>query len=271
MTRDADLPMLEPSYEVSSASTDRFWDDGFVVLRGVLSAEEVAAYRRVIVKQAQADFDAAGEDALTFGGAFFQTLNLRTRSDAVAGFALSPRIGRIAASLLRVPGVRVYHDQALFKPPGGIASYWHQDQYFWPLETDRSLGLWMPLTDVTEDMGTMRYAAGSHRLGDLGQHTIDAASERHFDALIETEGLAIKGTGAMRAGDCAFHLGWTVHGALANRSERLREAMVVTFYPDGTRVGALCNDYRVADARDHLGGGQPGALAAGPNNTLVWG
>ena len=268
---DADLPTLDPGYEVADDQVDRFWEEGFVVLRGVLTSEEVQAYRRVIVEQAQADFAAAGDGALTFGGAFFQTLNLRTRSEAVARFSLSPRIGRIAASLLRVPAVRIYHDQALFKPPGGIASYWHQDQYFWPLDTDRSLGLWMPLTDVSEDMGTMRYAAGSHRLGDLGQHTIDAASEAHFDQMIEAEGLPVRGTGAMRAGDCALHLGWTVHGALANRSDRLREAMVVTFYPDGTRVGDIVNDYRANDAREHLGGGRTGDLAAGPHNDRVWG
>jgi len=31
--------------------------------------------------------------------------------------------------------VRIYHDHALFKEAGGRATYWHQDQYYWPLDT----------------------------------------------------------------------------------------------------------------------------------------
>lgn len=267
MTREP--PELAADYEVAEGDVSALWRDGFVVLRGVLSESEASAYKSAIEREARAVFAEQG-GGLTFGGAFFQALNLRTRSAGVERFCLSGRLGRIATALLRCEATRIYHDQALFKPPGGIASYWHQDQYFWPLATDRSLGLWMPLTDVREDMGTMRYAVGSHRLGNLGQHTIDEASEGFFDGVVAERGLDVRGTGPMRAGDCAFHFGWTVHGAGANRSDRLREAMVVTFYPDGTRVDALSNTYRESDARDFLGGGVPGELAAGPLNRVVW-
>ena len=263
------LPPLAVTGRATEAVADAFWRDGYVVIPSLFTPEEVAAYAAPIRAAAEADFAAQG-GALTFGGAFHQSHDLRRRSDAVARFALSARLGEVAAALLRVPAVRVYHDQALFKPPGGVASYWHQDQYFWPLRTDRALGLWLPLQDTDETMGTMRYAAGSHRLGDLGQHTINEASEAFFGEVIEREGLAVRGSGPMRLGDAAFHLGWTVHGALPNRSDRLREAMVVTFYPDGTHVDALTNDYRAKDARLFLGGRQPGERADDPGNALVW-
>ena len=35
--------------------------------------------------------------------------------------------------------VRLYHDQALFKEAGGGITPWHQDQHYWPLDTDRTI------------------------------------------------------------------------------------------------------------------------------------
>ena len=165
--------------------------------------------------------------------------------------------------------MRIYHEQVLFKPPGANASSWHQDMYFWPLETDRSLGTWMPLHDVDEEMGALRYASGSHRIGDLGQHTIDEASERFFDGVIAERGLEVVQLPHVGAGDLCVHNGWMVHGASANRSAQMREAVVVTMYPDGTRVAPLVNDYRRSDAENYLGGRSVGELADSPLNTVL--
>ena len=60
----------------------------------------------------------------------------------------APRFAEVAARLLGVEGVRLYHDQGLFKEPGGGPTPWHQDGYYWPLDTERTITLWMPLVDV---------------------------------------------------------------------------------------------------------------------------
>ncbi len=264
-----DLPPLEADYPVSDAQVDRFWRDGFIVLRAVLSAREIAAYGAVIRAAAMRRFAARGMRAAAHG-AFLQTLGLRFDSEGVRRFCLAPRFGAIAARLLRVPAVRLFHEQALFKQPGGADSHWHQDQYYWPLATDRSLGLWMPLVDCSREMGSIRFVRGSHRYGDLGGQQISEESARRFDDFISREGLDVYQTAALAAGDCTFHLGWTVHGAPANRSSAMREAMIVTFYPDGTRVDALSNPSRVNDARVYLGGRAPGELADSELNTVVY-
>ena len=46
-----------------------------------------------------------------------------------------------------------------------------------------------------------------------------------------------------------FHNAWILHGATPNRSSTMREAMIVTYYPDGTRVDELSNPNRENDAR----------------------
>ena len=60
---------------------------------------------------------------------------------------------------------------------GGGATPWHQDQYYWPLSTDQTITMWMPLVDVPSSVGTMTFASGSHRLGFLGSYAISDESE----------------------------------------------------------------------------------------------
>jgi len=46
---------------------------------------------------------------------------------------------------VQVDGVRIYHDQALNKEPGGGYTPWHCDGYYWPLQSDKILTAWVPL------------------------------------------------------------------------------------------------------------------------------
>ncbi len=263
------LPDLSDPYPIRDEQVARYREEGFVVLENVLSPSEVAAYAPAIREEAMRLLTEDGMP-MTFGGAFHQRLNLRFDSDVLKAYCLCPRLGSIGARLSGAAAVRIYHEQVLFKPPGADASFWHQDMYFWPLETDRSLGTWMPLTDVSEEMGALRYARGSHRLGDLGQHSIDEASEAFFDSVIAENGLEAVQLPAVGAGDLCVHNGWIIHGAAANRSDRMREAVVVTMYPDGTRVAPLVNEYRRSDAVNYLGGRDVGERADSALNTLLY-
>lgn len=47
--------------------------------------------------------------------------------------------------IAQVDGVRIYHDQALNKEPGGGYTPWHCDGYYWPLQSDKILTAWVPL------------------------------------------------------------------------------------------------------------------------------
>ena len=73
------------------------------------------------------------------------------------------RLAGIAAALLEVAGVRLYHDQALLKEPGGGLTPAHADQFYWPLASDRAITAWVPLQPVPADMGPIGFYAGSHK------------------------------------------------------------------------------------------------------------
>ena len=51
-----------------------------------------------------------------------------------AGVRLRQAPGPDRHRLLQTPGVRMYHDQALYKEAGGGYTPWHVDQFYWPLD-----------------------------------------------------------------------------------------------------------------------------------------
>ena len=85
------------------------------------------------------------EERSTYDKAFLQVMNLWQHSAQVAEFVMGKRLARIAAELLQVRGVRLYHDQSLYKESGGGITPAHADQYYWPLASDRTITAWVPL------------------------------------------------------------------------------------------------------------------------------
>ena len=268
----ATFPDLSSDYPLNPDSMACFRRDGHVLLRSVASPDEIDAYRPAIL----AARDRHGPEATpleerdTYGRAFLKGMNLWPKDDAVRQFVLARRFAKIAAELLGVDGVRVYHDQALVKEPGGGLTPWHQDQHYWPLATDHTLTMWMPLVDVTPEMGTLHFASGSHRGGYLGDLPISDASETRFEQFIRERGFVKAPGAAMAAGDATFHYGWTLHGAPGNSSPTPREVMTIIWFPDGTKVGPLDNANRQRDRDRWLPGLPPGDLAASELNPVVY-
>ena len=91
-----------------------------------------------------------------------------------------------------------------------------------------------------------------------------------IDKIIEEKNLEVVELDSINAGDCTFHFGWTIHGAGLNKSDKIREAMVVTYYADGSRVGKLDTKDRKGDAELFLGGKKAGEIADHPMNKIVY-
>lgn len=266
------LPALSSEYLVSDEQRAAYARDGHVLLRGVCSSAEIAAYRHAIVDAARL-YNREKRDLKerdTYGKAFLQTGNLWVHDETVKQFVCSRRFAGIAAQLMDAGGVRLYHDQALFKEPGGGLTPWHQDQQYWPLDTDNTITLWMPLVDASAEMGTMRFASGSHRTGYLGNIPISDQSEELFGRMVQERGYGIASSGAMRAGDATFHSGWTLHGAPSNSSDTAREVMTIIYYEDGTRVSRFDDPSRRGDRDAFFPGLEPGDLAESDTSPLLF-
>ena len=168
-TQASQLPGLNNFKKVPAENINEFLEKGHTLVKGILSAEEIAAYRPVIVNAAERynTEKRKMEDRDTYGKAFLQIMNLWRSDEAVKQFVLAKRLGKIAADLMGVENVRIYHDQALFKEPGGGPTPWHQDQYYWPIDTNNTITMWMPLVDIDVDMGMLTFASGSYTKGSI--------------------------------------------------------------------------------------------------------
>ena len=267
------MPTLSSDYPLTPEQIAHYRDKGWVLLRGVATPEEIAAYRPVLTETTMAHNrhtrPLAERD--TYGRAFIQVGNLWEKSAAAAGFTLSRRFAKIATDLMESSGARLYHDQALYKEAGGGHTPWHQDQQYWPLDGARCVTLWLPLVDADADMGTMHFASGSQKLGYLGPMNISDDSEAALEALVRERGFPIEAAGDMRAGDATFHNGWTIHGAPGNLSpDRTREVMTIIYVEDGAIISEPDSPQRVADLRGCFPDRQPGQRADGRLNPLLY-
>ena len=259
------LPSLDSDCALPSNAAESYRRDGHILLRGVCTASEIAAYRPLLVENVdcyKADYPPL-EERDTYGKAFLQITNLWARDARVRRFAMARRFAKVAAQLMGVRGVRLYHDQALFKEGGGGHTPWHQDQHYWPLLTDNTVTMWMPLVDVTADMGVMSFASGSHRQGYFGDLGISDASEAHFREFVREQGFPIVPGSDMAAGDATFHSGWTLHNAPPNETDRMREVMTVIYFEDGARIMEPDHPHRAADLAAWFPGQKPGEIAGG--------
>lgn len=273
MTKEiAALPILDSAYSVSPEQAARYQRDGHILLRNVCSHAEIVEYRPVIVNAVDlyTTEQRPLEERDTYGKAFLQITNLWVRDECVRRFVLAKRFARIAAELMGVNGVRLYHDQALFKEGGGGHTPWHQDQHYWPLATDHSITMWMPLTDISSKMGVMGFASGSHRMGYLGDMPISDESEAKWRAFVRDRGFTVVPGVDMAAGDATFHSGWTLHHAPPNETDRTREVMTIIYFADGARVSESDNANRVADLATWFPGLKPGDAAASSINPVVY-
>jgi ectoine hydroxylase-related dioxygenase (phytanoyl-CoA dioxygenase family) len=266
------LPSLDSPYTLSPESIHQFQRDGHTVVRGLASTDEIAAYRPVIQDAAltHSREQRPLEQRDTYGKAFLQITNLWRKDDAVRRFVFARRFAKVAAELLGVDGVRLYHDQALFKEAGGGPTPFHQDQFYWPFDRDLSITMWMPLVPITAEIGSMTFASGSHKLGYLGQFEISDTSDEVFRALIEDRGIPLHTHGELAAGDATWHAGWTLHGAPANPTGNLRAVMTVIYFADGLRAVEPDHPYRAYDLQKWLPGVQPGERAASEINPVLF-
>jgi len=264
--------VLSADRSVEPATIDRFAADGHVLVEGLATAQECAAFKPEI--------DAAVDrwypeprpmaERSTYEQAFLQAMALRSMSDTIRHFVDAPRFARVAAELMGVDAVRLYHDQALYKEPGGGPTPWHQDQNYWPLDTDDTITMWMPLVDLTGDNASMTFVDGSHRDGDVAAGEISDESHAAIAERIEREGRTTTTHGLLRAGDATFHRGWTLHRAPANTGRDVRPVMTIIYFADGARITEPTRDEERFDLATWLDGGEPGTVAAGTGNPRLW-
>jgi len=262
---------IDSPYALTPAQIAQFERDGFVKLKNVLSPATLKHYgdeitRLIIELNTQ---QVPLEERSTYDKAFLQVMNLWEQSAIVTEFVMGKRLARIAAELLKVKGVRLYHDQALYKEPGGGITPAHADQYYWPLATDRTITAWVPLQAVPMEMGPLGFYARSQSVEfgrDLG---ISDESEEKISANMARHGFEFC-SGPFDLGELSFHLGWTFHKAGGNVSALPRAVMTVIYMDADMRLAPSLSAAQANDRDQWCPGVQPGELIATRRNPVIY-
>ncbi len=260
---------LDAPYELSPEAIGFYRENGYVKLRGVLSAGLLEHYRQAIhARVAELSADALPlEQRTTYGKAFLQIMNVWTQSPEVKEFVFGKRLARIAAELMGASGVRLYHDQALYKEPGGGITPWHADQYYWPVDSDRTVTAWVPLQETPLEMGPLAFCEKSHRF-QLGRD-LEISDESEM-TLKEALGNFRTEDSAFALGEVSFHSGWTFHRAGGNSTGSPREVMTVIYMDQDIRLTPPRNKNHVLDMERWTPGLQPGDALASPLNPVIY-
>lgn len=262
---------LDSPYPLRDAFRAQFRQDGYVHLTDVLRSETLAHFGPIITQAVmQLNQQTKPMEArTTYERAFLQVMNLWRHDEAIRRFVFSRRLARIAAELMGCRGVRLYHDQALYKEPGGGLTPFHADQYYWPLATDHTCTAWIPLQDTPLAMGPLEFVPGSHRI-DLGRTIpISDESERQFERLMQDERLSMVQE-PFRLGDVSFHTGWTFHHAGPNRTDRSRSVMTIIYMDMDARLAEPIRQEQFNDWASWLPGVAIGEVAASPLNPVLY-
>jgi ectoine hydroxylase-related dioxygenase (phytanoyl-CoA dioxygenase family) len=262
---------LATDYPLNEEQKHRYRMDGHIMLRRVAGAADLSTFRPALQDVVQRTVQEQDRQRRLddYSALFHQVTNVWTMDDRLRTFVLARRFAGIAAALMGVPAIRLYHDQALFKPPGGKQTPWHQDQFYWPLDTVNMITMWMPLVDAPKTMGTMTFASGSHLTGPLVSREISAETHALFEEALARKQYPLVDY-ELRAGDATFHAGWTVHSAHANDSTQVREVMTIIYFADGAKILPPDNAYRKVDMEVFHPGQHPGDAAASPVNPLLY-
>jgi ectoine hydroxylase-related dioxygenase (phytanoyl-CoA dioxygenase family) len=196
-------------------------------------------------------------------------MNLWEHDPEVARFVLGKRLGRIAATLLQTRGVRLYHDQSLYKEPSGGMTPAHADQYYWPLASDRTVTAWVPLQPVPLEMGPLGFWAESQSVEfgrDLG---ISDESEEKISKNMDQHGFAYE-VSPFDRGEVSFHLGWTFHKAGPNHSTQPRSVMTVIYMDADMRLAPALNAVQANDRDQWCPGAREGEIIDTPKNPMIW-
>ena len=260
---------LSTPFEVSPEAIAFYREFGYVKLKNVLSAEVLEYYGGIITDLVFKlnKLTKPMEERTTYERAFLQIMNLWREDETAKEFVFSKRLAKIAADLMEVEGVRLYHDQALYKEPSGGITPWHADQYYWPLASPKTTTVWIPLQATPMEMGPLAFAEKSQSV-EIGRDLkISDESEAMMQESLKQFHLHET---PFDLGEVSYHAGWLFHRAGANVSSQARKVMTMIYMDKDQRVMQPKNDNQVADWETWLASVPVGSIPDSPLNPVLY-
>jgi ectoine hydroxylase-related dioxygenase (phytanoyl-CoA dioxygenase family) len=262
---------LSAPYPLTKEQIEFYQENRFIKLKQVFDSSTLSYFNDVITRRVEQMNTQTTplENRSTYGKAFLQLFNLWREDELVKELVCSKRLAKIAADLMQTSGARLYHDQALFKEGGGGITPWHADQYYWPLDTDKTVTAWIPLQATPLELGPLEFSAGSHRIVEGRELEISDESEQLIQQKLRVTDL-VHVVEAFDAGEISFHSGWIFHRAGANSTEQIRKVMTIIYMDKDMRLKSPENQNQVNDWKTWCPGAEIGEVINTPLNPVLF-
>ncbi|MEZ4679872.1 MAG: phytanoyl-CoA dioxygenase family protein [Caldilineaceae bacterium] len=238
---------------ITDAVVEEYWERGYWISPQLFDDTQIARLRQAHERLWQGEHDS--EVPSQYGvrkvepdsPSVRQQCNAFWLSSEIRQATTSPLLGAIGARFMNVNSVRLWHDQAVFKPgvgpdgghelAGNIG--WHQDYGHWKASSTTNMcTAWVALQDTDLQNGGMRTIVGSHKWGLLeesdtfGHKDLDGLRERFANQSIS--GAWIDEPCILKAGQVSFHHALTLHGSGPNLTWEPRLCVIAHMMPGDT-------------------------------------
>lgn len=257
---------------ITSGQIAAYRRDGFLVLERFLDLPELRQWREVTREAVRQRLEQRSgmtnqDDPDSFyANVFTQCVRLADTSPEMKEIIYDSRLAALAGALAGVDGIRIWHDQALFKEPYGNPTAWHLDNPYWSFYSPQAISVWVALDDATLENGCLWYLPGTHKEARFEGPGIGHNMADLFKVYPQWRKLEAV-PAPCPAGGAVFHNGLTAHAAGANMTNTARRAMTCGYMPEGSTFNGQRNVLR-QDLFERL---QPGdVLDDEQQNPLVW-
>lgn len=289
----------EPLRDLTQQEIDEYWNNGAMVIRGILPMEWVDTMRIALEevmdpsKQLGMDFNESSKKGRYFHGMFTWKFNQHYER-----FVMNSPLPQIAAKAMGSSRVNFFYDQTFVKEPGTVeATPWHQDLPYWPVRGDQVISLWIPFDNVDVDSSVIQYVKGSHKW-DKKYKPVPFANHQQEDGEnsgIEKFNESLRKWGSyeypdvpdidadsgkyellswsLGPGDLILHHPLTIHGSRGNSSQDVRRRAIAMRYTGDDAVYWPTGETNFMLDMEHIIGPigvKKGEKMNGPLFPLVW-
>lgn len=223
--------------KLSDKNISEYNDLGFTKIENVVEKDFLPEVRKIIqaaVVLRKGKDERELKDKSQYEQSFLQCGFLCWDFPAIKDFVFAKRFAGIVRDLMQADHIRLWHDQALFKEPGGRITDAHQDCSYWPIaEPQFTATMWLALVDVPIEKGCLYFYPQTNN-PKLKEYVDIFKNPHQPDLLKDKEKVFMP----LKAGDATFHSGLTFHGAGNNQTNEMREAMTIIYIKDGVTFDA---------------------------------
>ncbi|MDC0058192.1 phytanoyl-CoA dioxygenase family protein [Pelagibacteraceae bacterium] len=196
----------------------------------------------------------------------------------VRELVFSKKIGEIAAKLMGVDTVRIWHDQILSKPPSDKLENndkanigWHQDRGYWTCCSKiNMITAWVALQDTDQNNGAMRFVEQSNQwsLVNGGGDFFASDLKNLKDKLIDEGKDWSEISNDLSTGEVSFHHPYTFHGSGPNFSNKPRMSVAIHMMPGDNAYDPNGAFHETAKALGPFA--TKGQIFKEPFNPIIW-